>query len=189
MSLPSLSTSPRILISQAEHGNRTICGLASNSRETINSVRQILSNEVKRPRQEHISRSILFCVYARSKDLLIEFSQKLAPEHLEVMMKNPKRSAEKLSNAGLILLGDYAPCASSDYIVGTNHILPTGGTARFYPGLGVERFLKRCTTVAGSKNSLYAGSKFVSRLANLEGFPNHASAPLSRFSKSGRKNQ
>jgi len=175
------------LISQAEHGNRTICGLATTSGETIESVRRLLSSMVGRPRGEHISRSILFTVQVSSKDLLIEFSQRFAPEHVEVMMKNAKRIAGKLSNAGLVLLGDYAPCASSDYIVGTNHILPTGGTAKFYPGLGVERFLKRCTTVTGSKNSLYTASKFVSRLANVEGFPNHASAPMSRFSKSGGK--
>jgi len=171
------------IISQAEHGNRTICGLASTSREIVESVRQLLSNVAGRPREEHISRSVLFTVCVSSRDLLIEFSQKLAPEHLEVMVENPKRFSERLPNVGLILLGDYVPCASSDYIVGTNHILPTGGSATFHPGLGVERFLKRSTTVTGNRNSLYAGSKYVSKLANLEGFPNHVSAPLSRFSK------
>jgi histidinol dehydrogenase len=175
------------LISQAEHGNRTICGLASTSQETIESVRQILSLMVGRPRGEYVARSIIFTIHVPSEDLLIAFSQKLAPEHLEVMVNKPERLAERLSNAGLLLLGDYSPCAASDYIVGTNHILPTGGFGKFYPGLGVERFLKRNTIIMGNKDSLYACSKFVTTLAMLEGFPNHASAPLIRFRKNKRR--
>ena len=171
------------LISQAEHGNRTLCGVATTSEEILRSVLEAVSSKVSdRPRMEFISKSVFFGVLASNEALLIEFSRLFSPEHLEVMTIDSKKFARKISsNAGLVLLGDYAPCSSSDYIVGTNHILPTGGEAAFHSGLSVSRFLKRSTMVSGNSDTLRKGSRFISTLAMMEGFPNHAAAPLSRF--------
>lgn len=171
------------IISQAEHGNRTICGVATTSDKIARSVIELIkTGSEARPRSEHISRCNLFSVVVKDKDLLIEFAKKFAPEHLEVMVKNPKQFADILANAaGLVLLGSYTPCSSSDYIVGTNHVLPTGGKASFYPGLGVERFLRRSTTVMGSKAAMKTSARYISTLAKIEGLPNHASAALARI--------
>ena len=94
-------------------------------------------------------------------DNAIEFCQVFSPEHLELMVAKPDRISQELTNAGLVLVGDYTPCSSSDYIVGTNHILPTGGTAVNFPGLGVETFLKRVTAVRGTRKSLQIATKYI----------------------------
>jgi|SRR5579872_2242758 len=171
------------LISQAEHGNRTLCGLATSSRETLDSVlKRISSVAFRRRRAEFIEQSLFYGVLAQSEDLLADFAQQLSPEHVQIMTRNPKRLAKKISaKEGLTMIGDYAPCAATDYMVGTNHILPTGGEAAFHSGLSVSLFLKRCTAVEGNRNSLRRSSRYISSLAELEGFSNHAAAPLSRF--------
>ena len=128
---------------------------------------------------DHIKNAVLFAVKVRSLNQVVEFGQKFAPEHLESML-GPGYS-KLLTNSGLVLVGDYTPCSSTDYIVGTNHILPTGGTARTSSGLAVENFLKRVTLVKGSKDSLSRSSGYIATLATMEGLSNHASAALSRF--------
>ncbi len=161
------------LISQAEHGNRTLCGLVSDSPELIINVAARLRKISDRPRLTQILESTLFTVLVRTKGMMVEFAQRFAPEHLEVMTTNSKSILGKLTNSGLVLTGDYTPCSSTDYIAGTNHILPTGGTARLASGLGVEDFLKRVTTVSASKQTLWKASKLISTLANMENLPNH----------------
>ena len=171
------------LISQAEHGNRTLCGVVSDSQNLLNRVEERLSRISSRKRIDQIREAKLFTVKVRSKKLAFRFVQAFAPEHLESMISS--REVETITNSGLVLLGDYTPCSSTDYIVGTNHILPTEGTASKFAGLGVENFLKRVTLVKGGKKSLRRSSKYISSLALLEGFPNHASAAISRFDKRG----
>lgn len=167
------------LISQAEHGNRTLCGVASDSKDLLDSVERKISSILVRNRMDHIKNAVLFAVKVRSLNQVVEFGQKFAPEHLESML-GPGYS-KLLTNSGLVLVGDYTPCSSTDYIVGTNHILPTGGTARTSSGLAVENFLKRVTLVKGSKDSLSRSSGYIATLATMEGLSNHASAALSRF--------
>jgi histidinol dehydrogenase len=171
------------LVSQAEHGNRTLCGLVSTSSSLIESVKKTLSTTLPRPRQEYILKSTLFTVLAKTMKDAIEFSQVFASEHLELMVANPNLVYPKLTNSGLVLVGDYAPCSSSDYMVGTNHILPTRGTAANFSGLGVETFLKRVTAVKGTRKSLRQATKYITTLATMEGFPNHAAATRARFDK------
>lgn len=171
------------LLSQAEHGNRTLCGLVSDSSELIRTVTQKLRNISGRPRLTQILESSLFTVLVRSKEMMVEFAQRFAPEHLEVMVEKPQRIGNRLTNSGLVLLGDYTPCSSTDYISGTNHILPTGGTARVASGLSVENFLKRVTTVTSSRSTLQRSSKFISTLGNMENLPNHGAAALIRFKR------
>ena len=175
------------LVSQAEHGNRTLIGLVSNSAGLVREVKQRLSNLSGRERMSHIQSSKIFTVYARTKELMLEFAQNFSPEHLEVMMDSPESYLRKLTNSGLVLIGDYTPCSSTDYIVGTNHILPTGGVAKYSSGLAVENFLRRVTTVKGSKSSLGRSYRLISTLANNEGLPNHGLAAVSRFKQQRKK--
>jgi histidinol dehydrogenase len=171
------------LISQAEHGNRTICGVVSDSPSLIKAVAPRLKDVSSRPRLSQIEESILFTTRVPNRSRMIKFAQKFAPEHLEVMLADSSRIESKLTNSGLVLVGDYTPCSSTDYIAGTNHVLPTAGTAAISPGLGVENFLKRVTVVTGSRTSLGKASRFVSTLANMENLPNHAAAVEIRFKK------
>jgi len=171
------------LISQAEHGNRTLCGLVSDSPELIKNVTARLRNISDRPRLGQILESTLFTVLVRNEGMMVEFAQMFAPEHLEVMIANSKSIRKKLTNSGLVLIGNYTPCSSTDYIAGTNHILPTGGTVRLASGLGVEDFLKRVTTVSASRQTLRKASKVIATLANMENLPNHGKAAFARFSE------
>lgn len=174
------------MISQAEHGNITLCGVVSNSKELLTTVEeQVLSISTesirKSERLEQIRSSRLFFVKTSSMKLAIKFARAFAPEHLEMMTSMGKEEEEDLNTAGLVLSGNFTPPSSSDYIIGTNHILPTGGTARVSAGLGVENFLKRVTIATGHKKCLARSLNYISTLANLEGLPNHYSAASCRF--------
>ena len=188
--LADSSANPRLvyedLISQAEHGNKTLCGVVSDSADLLDQVKQLASNRSERSRKKfkEISESTLFGVKANSieKDGLA-FVNKFAPEHLQVIVSKllERRVESKLTNAGLLLFGEYAPCSASDYIVGTNHILPTGGEAAKGAGLDVGKFLKRVTIVRATKTALRKSIRDLSILAELENLPNHANAAGARF--------
>ena len=93
------------LISQAEHGNRTLCGLVSNSPELVKNVAATLRNISGRPRLTQILESTLFTVLVRNKEMMVEFAQRFAPEHLEVMTSNARSIERKMTNSGLVLIG------------------------------------------------------------------------------------
>ncbi len=167
------------MVSQAEHGNRTLCGVVSDSDRIIKSIVGRAKKTSGRKRQDKIIQSMLFAVKVRSNRQAVEFAEAFAPEHLEVFSSVPME--QNLAKSGLILSGRYVPCSATDYIVGTNHILPTGGTAARTSGVSVETFLKRVTIVKGGKNVLKQSVNYISDLANLEGLPNHALAAEARF--------
>lgn len=106
-------------------------------------------------------------------DKAIEICNKIAPEHLELMVKNPERLIPKIKNAGIILIGPYTPVSVSDYIAGTNHVLPTGGTARNFSGLNVWNFLKPVSTVKFSKSALYKVKSYIKTFSEIEGLDAH----------------
>ena len=171
------------IVSQAEHGNRTLCGVVTDSGKIINDILQFFKEISNRPRYTSISQSLIFIVKATSMKSAFEFAEAFAPEHLELMTKY--KSQRRVSSAGLVLLGRFTPCSATDYIVGTNHILPTAGSASKRAGLSVETFLKRVTTIRGTKKSLERSAEYISRLSKLEGLPNHGLAATARL---GRKN-
>lgn len=171
------------IVSQAEHGNRTLCGVVTDSDKIINDLLLFFKGISNRPRYTSISQSLIFIVKATSMKSAFEFAEAFAPEHLELMTKN--KSQRRVSRAGLVLLGRFTPCSAADYIVGTNHILPTAGNASKKAGLSVETFLKRVTTIRGTKKSLERSSNYISSLSKLEGLPNHGLAATARL---GRKN-
>ena len=106
-----------------------------------------------------------------------------APEHLEVMTKEPFALLPYLRNAGAIFLGAYSPEPLGDYYAGPNHILPTGGTARFYSVLNVETFMKKTSIIAYTQGALTAVGSDVIKMAEAEGLQAHANAIRVRMEK------
>ena len=107
---------------------------------------------------------------------MIELANKIAPEHMELMVKNAKTLSKKITGAGLVLIGKNTPSAASDYLLGTNHILPTNGFGRTRGGLSVLDFMKLQTIAASSKSSLRKISKSLKTITDAEGLPNHYNA-------------
>ena len=83
-----------------------------------------------------------YLIKVKNLDEAAEVSNKIAPEHLQLMVKSPKRLLKKITNAGAVFLGQYTPVAIGDYIAGPSHVLPTGGTARYSSGLNIRSFMK-----------------------------------------------
>jgi len=105
----------------------------------------------------------------------------LAPEHLQIMTKNPESISSKISTAGLILLGENTPSSASDYVLGSNHILPTNGFGKIRGPLSVLDFIKVNTQATCSKSSLSKLSKYLDTLTTSEGLPNHFEAVRGRL--------
>jgi histidinol dehydrogenase len=110
----------------------------------------------------------------RSLDHAIDLANLLAPEHLELEVRNPESWMKKIKHAGALFLGHFTPEAVGDYLAGPNHVLPTGGTARFFSPLCVEDFVKKTSLISYSKEALAAVSDDVIRLAKAEGLTGHA---------------
>jgi len=163
------------LLSQAEHGEDSPAILLTDSAELADEVaREIEKGIDERPDRRPIkTASIQNHSYAIVFDDLEEaftFANDYAPEHLEICTVDPCQSFEKIENAGSVFLGNYAPVALGDYISGTNHILPTGGSAKSYSGLGLDIFMKRITYQYPTRESLKNVMDSVLRMSRIEGF-------------------
>ena len=112
---------------------------------------------------------------------MIELANRIAPEHLELMVKNAKTLSKKITGAGLVLIGKNTPSSASDYVLGTNHILPTNGFGRTRGGLSVLDFLKLQTVVESKKSTLIDISDDLKTLTDAEGLPNHYEAVKRRL--------
>ncbi|MCL5771379.1 MAG: histidinol dehydrogenase [Actinobacteria bacterium] len=120
-------------------------------------------------------------IYNKDINLIIEISNEIAPEHLEIMTENPEETLKKISNAGSIFLGSYTPVAVGDYIGGTNHVIPTNGTAIFSSPLGVYDFFKKSAVTYYSFNALDDERKFIEDLADTENLLAHKNSVKIRF--------
>jgi histidinol dehydrogenase len=109
----------------------------------------------------------------------------LAPEHLEIMARDEEGIASRIRHAGAIFFGEHTPEAVGDYLAGPNHVLPTGGSARFSSGLGVGDFLKRTNTVKFTAAELERTAPLIAALANAEGLDAHARSVLLRLEEKG----
>jgi histidinol dehydrogenase len=140
------------LLSQAEHDEQAVPILVTCSEKLARDVMKELEKQASRlNRQEIIKKSLsdqcrLFIV--GSLDEAIKVANDIAPEHLELAVKEPRACAEQIRNAGAIFLGHYTPEAVGDYLAGPNHVLPTGGSARFSAGLSILTFLRMSTWVS-----------------------------------------
>jgi histidinol dehydrogenase len=122
-------------------------------------------------------------IHAKDMAECIELANRYAPEHLVLAVDDADTVAKQITNAGAIFLGHYTPVAVGDYLAGPNHVLPTGGTARFFSPLGVEDFLKRTSIVRFEPPKLRELGLEVMRLAELEGLGGHAKSVELRLQK------
>ena len=110
-----------------------------------------------------------------------EISNRIAPEHLEILVQNPQRILKLIRNAGAIFLGPYSPTAVGDYVAGPSHVLPTNGTARFFSGLGVNDFIKTNHVISYSKKALENIRGPLEKVAGIEGLNEHLQSVKVRF--------
>ena len=139
------------LISQAEHSNDTMCFVVTKSKTIAKQIQKSLEKLIPVvERSEIVKQSISkngFIAICKNQDEVINFANKIAPEHMELMIKNAKTLSKRITGPGLILIGNNTPSSASDYLLGTNHILPTSGFGRTRGGLSVLDFLKLKTVV------------------------------------------
>ncbi len=173
------------LISQAEHSNDTLCYLITTSEKLAESVNKILLESIPRIQRDKIVRSSLekngFIGICKTNSDMIRLANILAPEHLQIMTKNPESISSKITSSGLVLIGNDTPSSASDYILGSNHILPTNGFGRTRGSLSVLDFIKINTQITSSKKSLSKLSKHLKVLTNAEGLSNHFEAVRGRL--------
>jgi len=112
---------------------------------------------------------------------MIKLANELAPEHLQIMTKNPESITSKITSSGLILIGNDTPSSASDYILGSNHILPTNGFGKTRGSLSVLDFIKIDTQVTATRASLSKISKYLDVFTKAEGLPNHFEAVRGRL--------
>lgn len=173
------------LLSQAEHDPRARAMLITDSGKLAAEV----SDEVERqlrvlPKEEIARRSIEdrgFIAVMDDRKEMFELMNEVAPEHLEVNLENPTQYLPLIRNAGSVFLGRYASEPLGDYVAGPNHVLPTGGTARFSSPLGVYDFVKRTSFIQFTEDALRADVGAITTLAREEGLEAHARAVESRF--------
>ncbi len=168
------------LVSQAEHGEDSVCGLVTDSERLAYDLLEVLGEiVVSVPNREKVEKVLTkggFIAVADSMEEAIGFVNAFAPEHLEVMTDEPWEVVERVESAGIVLLGPFTPVSASDYCIGTNHVLPTGGGARLYSGLSVLDFVKRINVVECNRSGLEEFSGRVRTLAEAEGLENHYKA-------------
>ena len=173
------------IISQAEHSGDTLCCLITNSSKLQDEVLRSLEQKIRTIRRSGIVKESLekkgFTVMCKTEQQMIESANKLAPEHLEIMTKNPQKTARKITSAGLVLVGKNTPSSASDYLLGSNHILPTNGFGRTRGSLGVLDYMKLETRIESSKGTLQRISTYMKALTDAEGLPNHYEAVRRRL--------
>ena len=174
------------LISQAEHSPETTCCLITTSTKLKDCVIELLKQKIPAiKRSKIVSESLKkngFIAICKNVDDTIEFANKLAPEHLEIITKNPENIAKKITAAGLVLIGENTPSSASDYLFGSNHILPTNGFGRSRGSLGVLDYMKIQNKIKSTKAALKKISDSMKAFTYAEGLPNHYEAVRSRLS-------
>jgi len=173
------------LIGQAEHDNLAQCILISKDKKLLLKVQIEIKKQLKDlPRIKIAKNSILnngILMHVTSDQKIIDIINKIAPEHLELNIKNYKKIVNKIINAGSICLGRYAVMAMTDYNVGSNHILPTNSSARYSSGISVNEFYKRISYINLTKKGIESLGPSVITLANYEGLAGHAKSVEKRI--------
>ena len=173
------------LISQSEHSKDTFCFLITNSEKLAKSVNQIIIDLIQKINRSDIVKTSLkqngFIAICKNRSDMIKLANELAPEHLQIMTKNPQTIAQKITSSGLILMGNETPSAASDYLLGSNHILPTNRFGKTRGSLSVLDFIKIDTKVTSSRASLSKISKYLDVFTKAEGLSNHFEAVRGRL--------
>jgi len=174
------------LISQAEHDELAAAVLVSDSREFIDKVALELAKQVEAaPNKSRILEALKgqqsALVLVADMDSAAKVADLYATEHLSIQTSQNDRLVSQISNAGAIFLGSFSPVSLGDYLAGSNHVLPTGGQARFGSGLGVYTFLRPQQVVEYSETALSEVSTNVVAIADSEGLEAHGEAIKIRF--------
>ena len=166
------------LIGQAEHDPMAQCILISKDKSLIFKVKREIFKQLKvLPRHLIAKKSILnnsILMHINSDKKITEVVNKIAPEHLELNINNYKKVVKNIYNAGSICLGKYAVMAMTDYNAGSNHVLPTNGSAKYSSGISVNEFYKRISYIKLSKKGIESLGPSAITLANYEGLAGHA---------------
>ena len=174
------------LLSQAEHAPG-ISILVTNSEVVANGVIQEISRQIETSSRKDMIRESLdkfgFIILTKDMNEAVDISNTLAPEHLLVIVKNEDEVLSGLKHAGAIFAGPFTPVAVGDYFAGPSHVLPTGGTARFFSGLSVNDFLKRTSIISYSEEVLRAAADDIITIAESEGLHAHADSVRIRVNK------
>ena len=117
-----------------------------------------------------------YCVIVKNLDEAAEVANRLAPEHLEIMVRSPQKLVKRITHAGAIFLGQYSPVTVGDYVAGPSHVLPTGGAARAFSGLGIDDFIRRTHVISYTKKALERFREPLEQLTTIEGLPRHFDA-------------
>ncbi len=173
------------LIGQAEHDPLAQCILITKDKKIIDKVKLEIFKQLKLiPRQSIARKSIMnngILIHVNSDKKIVQIINKIAPEHLELNIKNYKSLLPKIYNAGSICVGKYAVMAMTDYNVGSNHVLPTNGSAKYSSGISVNEFCKRISYINLSKKGIESLGPSVITLANYEGLAAHANSVKKRI--------
>lgn len=168
------------MLSQAEHDVRASALLLTTSNTLASEVQEELEKQLLALPRQDIARKSLEqngkIIIVPSIDAAIEIANIIAPEHLELCIKEPFTYLNKIKNAGSVFLGTYTPEAVGDYLAGTNHTLPTGGTARFFSPLSVDDFMKKSQYIYYTEKALQGVSKYVECFAEQEGLIAHGNS-------------
>lgn len=174
------------LISQAEHDEAAAAVLLTDSAELIRSVQSELESQIKHSKHririlEALAGLQSALVLLDSISSAVSVANHYGTEHLELLVKDPASVLPQIRNAGAIFLGEYSPVSLGDYMAGSNHVLPTGGTGKFNSGLGVHTFLRVQQVIDYSEQGLRELSEALPVFAEAEDLPAHGVAVIKRF--------
>ncbi len=173
------------LMSQAEHDVLASAILLTNSEKIASETVEDLKRQVEEmPRKDIIKKSLKdygAIIVCQNLSEAVDFANELAPEHLEMCVENPMEYIGRMDNAGSVFLGNYSPEPLGDYYAGPNHVLPTGGTARFFSPLSVDSFVKKSSFIYYTESALSQDKDDVITLAEAEGLGAHANSIKVRF--------
>jgi len=173
------------MIGQAEHDTNSQCILITKNNNLIKSVKKFLIKDFNRmPRKKIAKKSLIrngLIIKAYNDKQIIDSINEIAPEHLELNLLSYKKLIKKINNVGSVCIGRYSAMAVTDYNVGTNHVLPTLGSAKFSSGLSVSEFYKKISYIKLSKKGIEVIAKKAITLAEYEGLIGHAQSIKSRI--------
>lgn len=173
------------MLSQAEHDRIASAIVLTTSEELANKVLEAVDRRSDEAARNEILAASLqnYCsiIVCDDMDTAIQFSEEIAPEHLELVVSNPDEVLNKINNAGAVFLGSYSPEPLGDYFAGPNHTLPTSGTARFFSPLNTGDFYKKMSVINYNEESLREVYNDVAKFADSEGLTCHAASIRTRF--------
>jgi histidinol dehydrogenase len=178
------------LVAQAEHDELAACLLITTDPALADAVDAELGRQVPATRhRERVTKALAgqsACVLVDSDDAALAVSDAWAPEHLEIQTRDAAKLAARITNAGAIFAGAYAPVSLGDYLAGSNHVLPTGGTARHTSGLSVFPFLRLVNVIECDRDTLAATAPLIDALGGAEDLAAHVQAVRVRVPRNGQ---